>query len=163
MKYKITNLVFLLTLLYFFDSQAQVINSFSPSSGPPGTMVTIQGTFQIDNTMNVSIGGQVAILISYSTESIVAYVMPGATTGPVKVNTVSSSASSPSDFIVNVPPFPNTQLGDKLLVSDNIGNAGAGRSVAISADGNTAIVGASVDNLRQGAAWIFVRQGNIWK
>lgn len=163
MKYKITNLVFLLALLYFFDSQAQVINSFSPPSGSPGTLVTIQGTFPIDNTMNVSIGKKEAMIISYSTESIVAYVMPDAITELVKVNTASSSVSSSSNFIVNTTPFPNTQLGDKLLGSDNIGNAGAGRSVAISADGNTAIVGAPSDNLRQGAAWIFMRQGTVWK
>jgi hypothetical protein len=40
--------------------------------------------------------------------------------------------------------------------------AGQGTSVALSADGNTAIVGGPLDNGDTGAAWVYTRSGNIW-
>ena len=42
------------------------------------------------------------------------------------------------------------------------GFAGQGRAVALSADGNTAIVGGSDDNLHIGAVWIFTRSAGVW-
>jgi hypothetical protein len=54
------------------------------------------------------------------------------------------------------------QQGDKLLGTGSVGSAGQGYSVGISADGNTAIVGAYSDNSGAGAAWIFVRNGSSW-
>ena len=39
---------------------------------------------------------------------------------------------------------------------------GFGHSVALSADGNTAIVGAPSDHSERGAAWVFTRTGNEW-
>ena len=37
-----------------------------------------------------------------------------------------------------------------------------GASVAVSADGNTAIVGGPSDNRTTGAAWVFTRSGDVW-
>src|SRR5262249_22043840 len=37
-----------------------------------------------------------------------------------------------------------------------------GTSVALSADGNTAIVGARFDNGGAGATWVFTRSGSVW-
>ena len=48
-----------------------------------------------------------------------------------------------------------TQQGTKLLGSDVVGSALQGISVALSADGSTAIVGGSGDNSYAGAAWVF--------
>jgi hypothetical protein len=42
------------------------------------------------------------------------------------------------------------------------GNGDFGESVALSADGNTALIGAPVDNGSAGAAWIFTRSGGVW-
>ena len=42
------------------------------------------------------------------------------------------------------------------------GTAKQGAALAISADGNTAIVGGPADNSNIGGAWIFVRSGNTW-
>lgn len=42
------------------------------------------------------------------------------------------------------------------------GGANQGVCVAISGDGNTAIVGGPNDNNGAGAAWVFVRNGNTW-
>jgi hypothetical protein len=55
-----------------------------------------------------------------------------------------------------------TQQGTKLVGSGNVGNAGQGESVSLSADGNTAIVGGYQDNGAIGAAWIWTRSGGVW-
>ena len=55
-----------------------------------------------------------------------------------------------------------TQQGIKLVGTGAIGAAGQGNSVALSADGNTAIVGGPGDNSDTGAAWVFTRSGGVW-
>ena len=55
-----------------------------------------------------------------------------------------------------------TQQGSKLVGADAVGQAGQGLSAALSADGNTAIVGGPYDNSYTGAAWVFTRNGAIW-
>jgi hypothetical protein len=55
-----------------------------------------------------------------------------------------------------------TQQGAKLLGTGAVGNANQGNSVALSADGNTAIVGGPLDNNFFGAAWVFTRSGGVW-
>jgi hypothetical protein len=56
-----------------------------------------------------------------------------------------------------------SQQGPKLVGTGTVGRfASQGRSVALSANGNTAIVGGPDDNSGMGAAWIFTRQGNVW-
>jgi hypothetical protein len=50
----------------------------------------------------------------------------------------------------------------KLVGTGYSGAPGQGGSVALSADGNTAIVGGSIDNNRLGAAWVFTRSGGNW-
>ncbi len=49
--------------------------------------------------------------------------------------------------------------GQKLVGSGAVGSARQGASVALSADGSTAIVGGWSDNGRIGAAWVFTRSG----
>jgi FG-GAP-like repeat len=55
-----------------------------------------------------------------------------------------------------------TQQGPKLVGSGAIGGSSQGVSVALSADGNTAIVGGFEDNLGVGAAWVFIRDSGVW-
>jgi antibiotic biosynthesis monooxygenase (ABM) superfamily enzyme len=55
-----------------------------------------------------------------------------------------------------------TQQGNKLVGNGLIGRAGQGVSVALSADGTTAIVGGSYDNSSTGAAWVYTRSGGVW-
>jgi len=50
----------------------------------------------------------------------------------------------------------------KIMPSDAAAGDLFGYSVAINADGNTAIVGARMDNTRTGAAYIFTRSGSTW-
>ncbi|SDM50281.1 gliding motility-associated C-terminal domain-containing protein [Daejeonella rubra] len=163
MKNLITNLVFLWAFLYFTDSNAQapVISSFSPSQGAVGTLVSISGT-GLNTPESVQIGGKAALVIASSATSITAYVMPGAVAGLISVKNSFGSSNSTSQFTLLNTPYPNTQQGPKLVGGGSIGEGGLGRSAAISADGNTAIVGGSSDNAQQGAAWIYVRNNGIW-
>jgi hypothetical protein len=55
-----------------------------------------------------------------------------------------------------------TQQEHKLIGSGAVGFAGQGDSVALSADGNTAIVGGDSDNDSVGAAWVFTRKDGVW-
>ena len=65
-----------------------------------------------------------------------------------------------------------TQQGEKLVGdctsscanegTGEIGNAGFGYNVALSADGNTALIGGFRDNDWKGAAWVFTRSGGSW-
>jgi hypothetical protein len=55
-----------------------------------------------------------------------------------------------------------TQQGNKLVGTGAVGNARQGIAVALSADGNTAIVGGAADNSDTGAAWVFTRSGDVW-
>jgi hypothetical protein len=54
------------------------------------------------------------------------------------------------------------QQGQKLVGSGGIGQSFQGYSTALSADGNTAIVGGYFDNESVGAAWVFVRSNGVW-
>jgi hypothetical protein len=54
------------------------------------------------------------------------------------------------------------QQGPKLAGTGAVGGAYQGSSVALSADGNTAIVGGWGDNNATGAAWVFTRSGGVW-
>lgn len=56
-----------------------------------------------------------------------------------------------------------TQQGSKLVGTGAIGHAGQGMSVALSDDGNTAIVGGAADDEGTGAAWAYIRSGGVWK
>ena len=55
-----------------------------------------------------------------------------------------------------------SQQGSKLVATDATVNARVGNSVALSADGNTALVGGNGDNNGAGAAWVFTRSGGVW-
>jgi hypothetical protein len=55
-----------------------------------------------------------------------------------------------------------SQQGAKLVGAGAVGDSEQGNSVALSADGNTAIVGGTYDNSGAGAAWVFTRSGSAW-
>ena len=55
-----------------------------------------------------------------------------------------------------------SQQGAKLVGTGAIGGAHQGNSVALSADGNTAIVGGWGDYSNTGALWVFTRSGGVW-
>ncbi len=55
-----------------------------------------------------------------------------------------------------------SQQGSKLVGTGSIGGARQGVAVAMSADGNTALVGGHIDNNSSGATWVFVRNNGVW-
>jgi hypothetical protein len=55
-----------------------------------------------------------------------------------------------------------SQQGSKLVGTGAVGSAWQGYFVALSADGNTAIVGGPGDNGYAGLAWVFTRSGGVW-
>jgi hypothetical protein len=55
-----------------------------------------------------------------------------------------------------------SQQGSKLVGSAYVGGSMQGSAVAISADGNTAVVGGNGDNNAVGATWVFTRSGSAW-
>jgi gliding motility-associated-like protein len=137
------------------------ITSFSPASGAVGTLVTINGA-NLGDQSNLSIGGVTALVISNTGTVLTGFVMPGAVTGTVSLTTGGGTATGSSSFTVTPTLYPTVQQGGKLTASDNTGAASQGNSVAVSADGNTAIVGGPNDNNNQGAAWVYTRSGGVW-
>ena len=55
-----------------------------------------------------------------------------------------------------------SQQGAKLVGTGAVGTPEQGTSVALSGDGNTAIVGGPRDNSRAGAVWVYTRIGGVW-
>ena len=51
-----------------------------------------------------------------------------------------------------------TQQGEKLTGGGEVGNGGFGSSVALSSDGDTALMGGPADNSTVGAAWVLVNE-----
>ena len=63
-------------------------------------------------------------------------------------------------YPLTIDPF--VQQGSKQTASDETGRAVFGLNVALSADGNTALIGGSGDNWHVGAAWVFTGSGSTW-
>ncbi|WP_198315817.1 MBG domain-containing protein [Chitinophaga tropicalis] len=158
-------LLFLLFIGYSLTGIAQRTGLFSytPSSGPVGTLVTITG-FNLSSIVNATIGGTNAIIISKTDTRLVAMIMPGAVTGNLVLTTNTGAVLGGSYFPVTITPTPapNIQQGNKLVGTGNTGAAYQAYSAAISADGNTAIVGGYADDNGKGAAWVFTRSGETW-
>ena len=160
------------TTIFSFDGfsiPSGSISSFSPSSGPVGTLVTIIGA-NLQGANSVSIGGVDAIIISDTSkiaqnygDTLVAMVMPGATTGNIVITKSNSTINSNSQFTITKGQYPNTQQGPKLTGTGYVGSSvDQGSAVALSADGNTAVIGGNGDNNNIGSAWIYKRVGGIW-
>jgi len=130
------------------------ITSFTPGAGNPGTIITLTGT-NLDQLISASAGGVNAIILSRAATTARIIVMPGAATGSVSVTSATTTVSATSSFTVNTTPYPYFQQGAKLTNSGT--NAVQGSYVSVSADGNTAIIGAPGDDSNKGAAWIYVR------
>src|ERR1035437_513275 len=135
----------------FANEYAPTITSFSPASGAVGTLVTIIGT-NMGSPTAFTIGGANAIVVSNTGTTLVGFVMPGAVTGTVSVTTAGGTATGSGSFTVTPTPYPGLQQGSKLVGTGAIGTpVYQGTAVAVSADGNTAIVGGYADNSNAGA------------
>jgi Zn-dependent metalloprotease len=79
------------------------ISSFTPTSGPAGTSVTITGQ-NFNGASAVTFNGTSASFTIGSPTSISAIVPVGATSGPIGVTTPAGTATSASNFTVTVLP-----------------------------------------------------------
>jgi uncharacterized repeat protein (TIGR01451 family) len=75
------------------------IESFTPALGPPGTVVTIQGT-TFTNVTGVSFNNVPATFTVDSRYTLRATVPESATTGPIRVTTVDGTGVSVDEFLV---------------------------------------------------------------
>ena len=64
-------------------------------------------------------------------------------------------------YPLRIDPF--FQQGSKLTGSEETGKGQFGLNVALSSDGNTALIGGPIDNGEVGAAWVFTRTGSTWE
>jgi len=76
------------------------LTSFSPTSGPVGTAVTITGV-SLTQASKVTFNGKQAVFTVNSDTQITATVPTGATTGKIKIITPGGSATSTTSFTVN--------------------------------------------------------------
>jgi hypothetical protein len=87
----------------FIVSQPPAITSFSPASGPVGSLVTISGA-SLGGATTVTFNGLSADFTVVSSSSITATVPANATTGRIAVTTPDGSSVSATDFVVTQPP-----------------------------------------------------------
>ena len=155
--------ILLFLTLPFFLSKAQspLVSSFSPASGPVGSLITINGNNLADPTA-LSIGGVPALVISSSASSVTAFVMPGTVSGPIGITSAAGSSNSGTSFTISSAAAISTQAGDKKTAKGNSGKPFLGLQVAVSADGNTAAAGGTTDNNDAGSVWIFTKVNGFW-
>jgi hypothetical protein len=93
----------------FTPPPAPTITSFSPSSGCPGTVITINGTgFTGATAANVTIGGVAVSSITSQTATQIVAVSGGGNTGAVAVTRTGGTGSSATNFTFDSPPVPGS-------------------------------------------------------
>ncbi len=80
--------------------------------------------------------------------------------GPNNANAVGVTSGAVWVFVRSGMTW--AQQGDKLVASEPVIGGGLGSSVALSADGNTALAGAVSTGVLVGGASVFVRDGTTW-
>jgi hypothetical protein len=86
---------------------APTVDSFSPTSGPAGTSVTVTGT-SFTGASSVTFNGTAAAYTVNSDTQITTTVPSGATTGPIAVTNAGGTGTSSSSFTVTTPVSPVT-------------------------------------------------------
>jgi hypothetical protein len=95
--------------IYGFVTAPPVINTASPLSGPPGTVVTVQGVNfgTVLPNVQVTFGGAAARIISITDSSLQAIVPYGAVSGSVFVTVVGQPATGPNFTVTGAAPSTN--------------------------------------------------------
>ncbi|RFZ84280.1 hypothetical protein DYU05_01225 [Mucilaginibacter terrenus] len=126
---------------------AAIIAGVSPATGSVGTVVKVKGT-NLSGATQLTISGKKAVILSVNDNEVTAMAMPGTVNGSVSITTVAGTVSGGS-FTVTPTLYPNVQkqpiLADttkyKRFTYEPQPYLNQGQSVAISADGKTALVG----------------------
>jgi hypothetical protein len=141
-----------------FRTAPPTLTGLNPESGPSvgGTTVTITGT-NFAGVTQVKFGAVDAESFTVESETSISAVSP-AGTGVVDVTVttpVGTSTTSAAD------EYLYTQ-GPELTGAEESGEGSFGESVAVSADGNTVLIGGGSDDDDEGAVWVFTRSGGVW-
>jgi hypothetical protein len=104
-------------------------------------------------------GASVAVSADGST-ALVGAPSDGGLLGAAFVFTRTGSAWTQQGPKLTVPA--SEEEDEETLCKQEPGECGLGASVALSADGNTALLGAPRQNGESGAAWVFTRSGSTW-
>ena len=149
----------------FTYTSGPIVTAAAPNGGPPagGTSVTITG-FNFTGATGVSFGANAAASFSVNNSTSITATSPPAVNGTVDITVTSpngtSAATAADQFSYASPRL--AQQGVKLVGSGFSGAAREGYAVALSADGNTSLMGGPHDNSSIGTAWIFTRSGSAW-
>jgi hypothetical protein len=141
------------------------VTAVSPASGTTagGTTVTVTGT-AFTGATGVSFGGTAGTSLAVGSDTSLTIVTPAHAVGAVDVTVTTafgtSTAVAGDVYTYAVPTFQ--AQGGKLTPSGGIGTGLFGMAVALSADGNTALIGAPTDNGSLGAAYVLTRSGSTW-
>lgn len=120
---------------------APTISSFSPTSGPVGTSVTIHGNnFSGPDVTSVTFDGSSATFTIDNPQKITATVPTGATTGPIAVMSLDGTATSSTNFTV-------TTTGAPTITSFNPTSGPVGTSVRINGTNLAGATAVSFDNV----------------
>lgn len=97
------------TNAFTYSALPPQISSVSPLSGPPATIVVINGSEFTPRLSDISVkfNGTPAPVVSTSRTSVTALVPPGATTGPITVNVAGQSVTGPAFTVTAAAASPN--------------------------------------------------------
>ena len=149
-----------------FRTAKPTVTGVGPVMGSAGggTQVTISGT-NLTGATAVRFGQRGATSVQVQSEgSLTATAPPGA--GIVDVTVTTPAGTSPTGtadrflYYAFGPTF--TLPATQLTFTGASGNPHFGEGLAMSADGNTALVGGATDNSSHGAAWVFTHSGSSW-
>ncbi|MBA5871001.1 MAG: hypothetical protein GDA68_13550 [Nitrospira sp. CR2.1] len=97
------------------------ITGLTPSSGQPGTQVTLTGTNFV-NVQTVAFNGVTATFTVTDATTVVAVVPPGGTTGPIAVQTLAGTATSATPFtVIPAPTLASLQPATLTILQGETG------------------------------------------
>lgn len=131
---------------------ALAIVSFSPASGPVGTVVTLVGSgFNTTPSNNsVAFAGAPAVVSSATVTQLVVTVPAGAITGPITVSNSRGNATSATPFTVTVPQPPTIASFVPSIGSPGTALTISGASFVSTPAGNQVLVGAASATVQSG-------------
>jgi len=97
------------------------ITGLTPSSGQPGTQVTLTGTNFV-NVQTVAFNGVTATFTVTDATTVVAVVPPGGTTGPIAVQTLAGTATRATPFtVIPAPTLASLQPATLTILQGETG------------------------------------------
>jgi arylsulfatase A-like enzyme len=120
---------------------APTISSFSPTSGPIGTNVTINGS-NLGSAQSVKFNGTSASILSNTQSMISTSVPSGATSGRITVTTAGGTATSSSNFTVSPPPAISdfSPASGPIGTGVTINGSNLGSALSVKFNGQTASI-----------------------